>query len=184
MPLAARIGRIGRPPRLPRLHGRSVRPVVSGDCSVSLASDSFAARGVSVRPADAAETAAGPAPMMSGLDRFVRVSASAPVGISVSGGPSRRMPGRARILRKNAAGLPRVPLRLVLVLRPEQVVDDLDGGEGRYRTSTNTVFHRAIAPFHRPGSSMARSGLPCCDFSEMNPVCGSVHCRKSKRRPR
>ena len=43
-------GSTGSPGRrqLPRLHGRSVRPVVSGDCSVSLASDSFAARGVSV----------------------------------------------------------------------------------------------------------------------------------------
>lgn len=183
MPLAARIGRIGRPPPAAPLAWAECSPVVSGDCSVSLASDSFAARAF-LSDQRMQRKLRRAAPMMSGLDRFVRVSASAPVGISVSGGPSRRMPGRARILRKNAAGLPRVPLRLVLVLRPEQVVDDLDGGEGRYRTSTNTVFHRAIAPSTGPVASMARSGLPCCDFSEMNPVCGSVHCRKSKRRPR
>lgn len=184
MPLAARIGQIGRPP--------PAAPLAWAECSpgrfrrlLRFPCVGFFCRSGRFCPTSGCSgNCGGAAPMMSGLDRFVRVSASAPVGISVSGGPSRRMPGRARILRKNAAGLPRVPLRLVLVLRPEQVVDDLDGGESRYRTSTNTVFHRAIAPFHRPGSSMARSGLPCCDFSETNPVCGSVHCRKSKRRPR
>ena len=129
MPLAARIGRIGRPPPAAPLAWAESFPAIAPFPlrRILLPLRAFLSDQRMQRKLRRA------APMMSGLDRFVRVSASAPVGISVSGGSSRRMPGRARILRKNAAGLPRVPLRLVLVLRPEQVVDDLDGGEGRYR---------------------------------------------------
>ena len=41
-------------------------------------------------------------------------------------------------------------------------------------TSTNMVFHFAIAPFHKPGNSCARSSLPPLDFDEIKPVFGSV----------
>ena len=37
-------------------------------------------------------------------------------------------------------------------------------------TSTKTVFQRAIAPFHNPGSSWARRSRPPADFDEMKPV--------------
>ena len=41
-------------------------------------------------------------------------------------------------------------------------------------TSTKTVFHLAMAPFHSPGSSCARRSRPPADFDEMKPVAGSV----------
>ena len=34
-------------------------------------------------------------------------------------------------------------------------------------TSTSTVFHFAIAPFHKPGNSCARNSRPLLDFDEI-----------------
>lgn len=50
-------------------------------------------------------------------------------------------------------------------------------------TSTNTVTHSAMAPFHNPGSSC---DLTVCDpllFLAMKPVVGSTYFLKSKYRP-
>ena len=45
-------------------------------------------------------------------------------------------------------------------------------------TSTKTVFHFAIAPFQRPGSSNAFIGFPWYDFLEMKPASGSENFSK------
>src|SRR5690554_6113270 len=37
-------------------------------------------------------------------------------------------------------------------------------------TSTKIVFQSLIAPFHKPGSSKAFSGLPLIDLDDINPV--------------
>lgn len=50
-------------------------------------------------------------------------------------------------------------------------------------TSTKTVFQCAIAPFHSPGRSIARSARPPYDLSEINPVFGSTYFVKSNLFP-
>ncbi len=47
-------------------------------------------------------------------------------------------------------------------------------------TSTKTVFHRAMAPFQRPGSSCASNSRPPSDLREIKPVAGSTNSCRSK----